>query len=75
MENNTCKCEHCDCKDDAKLDAAVAESVWVDSFKLPTYQALKGDQEFDVAVIGGGITGLTAALKLKEAGKKVVVVD
>jgi glycine/D-amino acid oxidase-like deaminating enzyme/nitrite reductase/ring-hydroxylating ferredoxin subunit len=30
---------------------------------------------YDVAIIGGGITGLTTALLLKEAGKKVVVLE
>jgi glycine/D-amino acid oxidase-like deaminating enzyme/nitrite reductase/ring-hydroxylating ferredoxin subunit len=33
------------------------------------------DQTFDVAVVGAGITGLSTALRLQEAGKKVVVVE
>ncbi|WP_157961956.1 NAD(P)/FAD-dependent oxidoreductase [Acuticoccus kandeliae] len=36
---------------------------------------LHGDLAVDVAVIGGGITGLSAALHLAEAGASVAVVD
>jgi glycine/D-amino acid oxidase-like deaminating enzyme/nitrite reductase/ring-hydroxylating ferredoxin subunit len=32
-------------------------------------------QECDVLIAGAGITGLTAALKLRQAGKKVIVAD
>ncbi|NUT91103.1 MAG: FAD-dependent oxidoreductase [Saccharothrix sp.] len=34
-----------------------------------------GDGHFDVVVIGGGITGVTTALRLKEAGASVAVVE
>ncbi|GAA0221586.1 FAD-dependent oxidoreductase [Saccharothrix mutabilis subsp. mutabilis] len=34
-----------------------------------------GDGHFDVVVIGGGITGVTTALRLKEAGVSVAVVE
>jgi glycine/D-amino acid oxidase-like deaminating enzyme len=37
--------------------------------------ALLGDVQADVAVIGGGITGLSAALHLAEQGAKVVVLE
>jgi glycine/D-amino acid oxidase-like deaminating enzyme/nitrite reductase/ring-hydroxylating ferredoxin subunit len=36
---------------------------------------LEQDLHVDVAIIGGGITGLTAARLLKEAGKRVAVVE
>ena len=36
---------------------------------------LEGDIEADVVVIGAGITGLTTAALLKEAGKRVVVLE
>lgn len=41
----------------------------------PEFGALQGDFEADVAIVGGGITGITAALQLTEAGKKVVILE
>lgn len=40
-----------------------------------TYPQLTEDVEVDVAVIGGGITGITAALNLVKAGKKVAILE
>ncbi|MDQ4145262.1 MAG: FAD-dependent oxidoreductase [Actinomycetota bacterium] len=51
------------------------ESYWVDSVEGPEYPAAAGVVSVDVAVIGGGITGLTAALLLKRAGKSVAVIE
>ena len=39
------------------------------------YTALKEKTEADIAVIGGGITGLTVAQQLAEAGMRVVVLE
>ena len=39
------------------------------------YPSLDGDLEVDVAVVGAGITGVTAAHLLKEAGKSVALVE
>lgn len=41
----------------------------------PRYPRLSGDAYVDVAVIGAGITGVTAAVLLKEAGSTVALVD
>lgn len=41
----------------------------------PDFPALKQNIEADVAIVGGGITGLTTALQLAEAGRKVVVLE
>jgi len=41
----------------------------------PTAPPLTGPAEADVAVVGGGFTGLSAALHLAEAGKGVVVLE
>jgi glycine/D-amino acid oxidase-like deaminating enzyme len=41
----------------------------------PKTKRLQGDIAVDVAVIGAGFTGLSAALHLTEAGTKVAVVD
>jgi len=39
------------------------------------YDKLQSDIEVDVAIVGAGITGLTAALYLVEAGKKVAIIE
>lgn len=41
----------------------------------PSFRQLKGRVSCEVLVIGGGITGLTAAFLLKKAGKKVVLLE
>lgn len=39
------------------------------------YPQLQQDVEVDVAIIGGGITGITTALNLINAGKKVAILE
>lgn len=51
-------------------------AVWqVGDTEEIAYPSLTGTAEFDVVVIGGGITGLTVAHQLVEAGKQVVVLE
>jgi glycine/D-amino acid oxidase-like deaminating enzyme/nitrite reductase/ring-hydroxylating ferredoxin subunit len=50
-------------------------SYWVDSVSTETRPSLEGDVEVDVAVVGAGIVGLTAARVLKDSGKSVAVVE
>ena len=42
---------------------------------LARFPTLKGSHKADVCVIGGGFTGLSAALHLAEAGRDVVLLD
>ena len=50
-------------------------SFWLESTPDTDYPPLDGGISVDVAVIGAGITGLTAATLLKRAGKTVAVVE
>ncbi len=51
-----------------------AESYWLATVPEPSYPALKGDIRVDIAIIGGGIAGLTTAYLLKEAGFSSIAV-
>ena len=52
------------------------ESLWISTAPPQRdYPALEGDLEVDVAIVGGGIAGLTAAVLLKQAGKRVSVLE
>lgn len=50
-------------------------STWVATAKPKTYPRLDKDINVDAAIIGGGITGTTAAYLLAKAGAKVVLID
>jgi len=50
------------------------ETPWQDT-KLPHFPALTKDGDFDVVIVGGGITGLTAAYLAKQAGLKVCLLE
>jgi len=50
-------------------------SVWSEATPAPAYEPLSGNVSVDVAVVGGGITGITAALLLARTGRNVAVVE
>ncbi|MDQ6793279.1 MAG: FAD-dependent oxidoreductase [Chloroflexota bacterium] len=50
-------------------------SLWIATTEGPDFPALAGNLETDVVVIGAGITGLTTALLLLDAGVRVVVLE
>lgn len=55
---------------------SLANSVWAaTSATPPDCPPLAGDQEVDVVIIGGGFTGLTAALHLAEAGISTMLLE
>lgn len=51
-----------------------SKPLWLEESR-PRFDSLKGDAQFDAVIIGGGITGLTAAWMLKQAGRKVGLFD
>jgi len=51
-------------------------SLW--QYSMPGYTTAQNeisDNVFDVAIVGAGITGLSTALRLQKAGKKVIVLE
>lgn len=50
-------------------------SVWLATAPIPTRPPLEGDLDVDVAVVGAGITGLTAALLVQRDGARVAVIE
>ena len=51
------------------------ESLWLAGADAHRYSPQSGELDVDVAVIGGGITGLTTALMLKRDGARVAVIE
>jgi glycine/D-amino acid oxidase-like deaminating enzyme/nitrite reductase/ring-hydroxylating ferredoxin subunit len=50
-------------------------SPWLDGAPGPEYPRLKDDVEVDVAVVGAGVVGVTAALLLRRAGADVALLE
>jgi FAD dependent oxidoreductase len=50
-------------------------SLWLATTPETDFPALQGKVAVDVAIIGGGIAGLTAAVLLKESGTTVAVIE
>ena len=50
-------------------------SAWIDGADRPERPPLARDLECDVAIVGGGIIGLTSALLLQRAGARVAVLE
>ncbi|SEP91794.1 FAD-dependent oxidoreductase [Natrinema salaciae] len=51
------------------------DSLWLATTPTTDYEPVEDGLGVDVAVVGGGITGLTAAINLKEAGRTVAVLE
>lgn len=51
------------------------QALWSESTGINNFPRLTGDIEVDVAIVGAGITGISAAYNLSKAGKNVVVLE
>ncbi len=51
------------------------QSLWLEGLPVTPRSQPTPEGEFDVAVIGGGITGITTALLLKRSGARVAVIE
>jgi glycine/D-amino acid oxidase-like deaminating enzyme/nitrite reductase/ring-hydroxylating ferredoxin subunit len=52
-----------------------SRSLWIETTPETSFERLEKGVSVDVAVIGGGIAGITAAYLLKQAGRSVAVVE
>lgn len=58
------------------IDPSLPKSLWAaTACQAPATPPLAGEHEADVVVIGGGFTGLSAALHLAEEGARVVLLE
>ncbi|WP_017732938.1 FAD-dependent oxidoreductase [Nafulsella turpanensis] len=51
------------------------QAIWSATTSPQKYPPLTEDIEVDVAIVGGGITGLTTAYNLTKAGKRVAILE
>ena len=51
------------------------QSLWIAPRDAPRFASLAHDLHVDVAIVGAGITGITAAMLLHRAGKRVAIVE
>jgi glycine/D-amino acid oxidase-like deaminating enzyme len=58
------------------MSTPLSESLWTATARpAPDTPALEGEARADVVVVGGGFTGLSAALHLAEAGTRVALLE
>lgn len=51
------------------------KSFWLDSVEIPEFPSLEKDIDVDVCIVGGGITGITAAYLLAKEGLKIALLE
>src|SRR4051794_13907746 len=57
------------------MTISAQQSLWLTTAPTTRHAPLKDDRKVDVAVLGGGITGLTTALLLRRDGASVAVLE
>ncbi|MGF0031504.1 FAD-dependent oxidoreductase [Bariatricus sp. SGI.154] len=51
------------------------DSIWTKSVELPHFQALEGDAQTDVLIIGGGMAGILCAYFLEKSGVDYILAE
>ena len=51
------------------------QSIYIEDTQVTEYPMLNQDMNVDIAIVGGGIVGLTLAYLLKNTNQKVVVLE
>jgi glycine/D-amino acid oxidase-like deaminating enzyme/nitrite reductase/ring-hydroxylating ferredoxin subunit len=51
------------------------DAYWIEAADMPQFPTLDRDLSVDVLVVGGGVTGITAAYLLTRAGRRVALID
>ena len=57
------------------MTTSAESSLWLDGAAPAARPSLPGDAEADVVVVGGGIAGLTTALRVQQQGARVIVLE
>ncbi len=52
-----------------------SRTLWLDTSPETSFPRLDGDRETDVAIVGGGIVGIVTATLLREAGRRVTLLE
>lgn len=60
---------------DFDVYSSTQEPYWLASTKKPEYPTLEEDISVDVAIVGGGMVGITSAYILKNKGLKVAIIE
>ena len=61
--------------DDKKVSRGWPHSLWIDTTPDTGFPTLEQNLEVDTVIIGGGITGITTAVLLREAGQRVALIE
>lgn len=53
----------------------ITQALWSATTEFKTYPQLQEEIGVDVAIVGGGLTGITTAYALAKAGKEIAVLE